>query len=54
MPTSPTSAAQAIVGEPEVVEDARGVEASSAWLALKAAATKWESTAAADATKKAA
>ncbi|MFB8145897.1 DUF6421 family protein [Microbacterium sp. NPDC056003] len=39
MPTSPTSAAQAIVGEPEVVEDARGVEASSAWLALKAAAT---------------
>ena len=39
MPTSPTSAAQAIVGEPEVVEDARGVETSPAWLSLKAAAT---------------
>ncbi|WP_214468377.1 DUF6421 family protein [Microbacterium flavescens] len=43
MPTSPTSAPQAIVGEPEVVEDARGVETSPAWISLKAAATALQS-----------
>ncbi|QCU76892.1 hypothetical protein E7744_00575 [Citricoccus sp. SGAir0253] len=32
-------AVQAIIGEPEVVEDAHGVETSPAWLRLKAAAT---------------
>lgn len=42
MPTSHIHATQAIVGEPEALEDARtaeGVETSSAWLSLKAAAT---------------
>ncbi|WP_164743507.1 DUF6421 family protein [Microbacterium sulfonylureivorans] len=43
MPSSPTSMTKAIVGEPEVVEDARasvdGVETSSAWISLKTAAT---------------
>ncbi len=38
--THQTGALQAVVGEPEVVEDgrARGVEDTSAWLALKDAA----------------
>ena len=35
----PTRTTQVIVGEPEVVEDARLVETSEAWLNLKAAAT---------------
>ncbi|RJS45786.1 DUF6421 family protein [Nocardioides cavernaquae] len=43
MRTSHVQATQAIVGEPEVVEDgtsrAQGVESSAAWLSLKAAAT---------------
>ncbi len=46
MPTSHIHATQAIVGEPEVVEDASlapGVETSSAWLSLKAAATALQS-----------
>ncbi|WP_345801483.1 DUF6421 family protein [Microbacterium sp. AZCO] len=34
-----SGATQAIVGEPEVVEDVRGVERSLAWLSLKDAAT---------------
>lgn len=43
MPISPVRATEAIVGEPEVVEDVRalavGVEESAAWRSLKAAAT---------------
>ena len=39
MATPVQTAAQRIVGEPEVVEDARTVEQSPAWLRLKAAAT---------------
>jgi hypothetical protein len=41
--THATSTAQAIIGEPEVVEDARIVETSQAWLDLKAAATALQS-----------
>ncbi|MFH8252201.1 DUF6421 family protein [Microbacterium sp. B2969] len=45
MPIShaPTGAIQAVVGEPEVVEDARVVEHSAAWLSLKEAATALQS-----------
>lgn len=47
MPTSQSHATKAIVGEPEVVEDARtladGVETTPAWMSLKTAATALQS-----------